>query len=83
MEKNKKIKTSSDEVQKIISEISSLEDDLKEFRNSIRRIQYAPHEKPGESEIVGTQHEELVKELEDIANKIEELPKKWESKEKE
>ncbi len=77
MSKKRKEKESSEELQNLISEISSLENDLKDFRNSIRRIQYAPHEKPGESEIIGTQHGELITELEDIANKLEELPKKW------
>ncbi|MCK5027299.1 MAG: hypothetical protein KAS07_02690 [Candidatus Pacebacteria bacterium] len=71
-------KENSKEMQKLISEITSLEDDLKEFRKSIKKVKDAPYKKQGESEVVGTQHEELVTELEDIANRLEELPKKWE-----
>ena len=63
-------------LQNLISEIRSLEDDLEEYKKGIQKIKDAPHDK--DANVVGSQHEELVAELEDIANKLEELPKKWE-----
>ena len=67
---------SNKDLQNLISEIKSLEDDLEEYKKGIQKIKGAPCDK--DADVVGFQHEELVAELEDIANKLEELPKKWE-----
>ena len=76
MNNNQKNNTSKKDLQNLISEIKSLENDLEEYKKEIQKIKDAPHNK--EADVVGSQHEELVAELEDIANKLEELPKKWE-----
>ncbi|MCK5592441.1 MAG: hypothetical protein KAI72_10845 [Candidatus Pacebacteria bacterium] len=68
------------EIQNLISEIRSLESDLEEYKKHIQKIKDAPYDK--DADVVGAQHEELVAELEDIANKLEELPKKWEKETK-
>ena len=73
---HKKNTASKTDLQNLISEIRSLEDDLEEYKKGIQKIKDAPCDK--DADVVGAQHEELVAELEDIANKLEELPKKWE-----
>ena len=73
---NQKTNPSKKDLQNLISEIRSLENDLEEYKKGIQKIKDAPCDK--EADVVGSQHEELVAELEDIANKLEELPKKWE-----
>ena len=67
--------TSKKDLQNLISEIKSLEDDLEEYKKGIQKIKNAPCDKS--AAVVGPQHEELVAELEDIAKKLEELPQKW------
>ena len=74
MSKQKNI-DSKTEIQNLISEIRSLEGDLEKYKKDIQKIKDAPIDK--DADVVGPQHEELVAELEDIANKLEELPKKW------
>lgn len=73
---NQKNDGSKTEIQNIISEIKSLENDLGEFKKSVQKIKNAPNDK--EADVVGSQHEELVTELEEIAKILEELPQKWE-----
>ena len=73
---NQKTNPSKPSLQNLISEIKSLENDLEEYKKGIQKIKDAPRDK--DADVVGPQHEELVAELEDIANKLEELPKKWE-----
>ena len=73
---NQKPNPSKKDLQNLISEIRSLEEDLEEYKKGIQKIKDAPCDK--EADVVGSQHEELIAELEDIANKLEELPKKWE-----
>ncbi len=77
MPKELKNNNSNKDLQNLISEIRSLEDDLEEYKKGIQKIKDAPCDK--DADVVGAQHEELVAELEDIANKLEELPKKWEN----
>ena len=72
---NQKNDSSKIDLQSLISEIRSLENDLEEYKKDIQKIKDAPYDK--DADVVGAQHEELVAELEDIANKLEELPKKW------
>ena len=71
-------KKASSDIDQIISEIQSLKNDVSEFRSTIQKMKEAPHEKNAET--VGSQHNELITELEDIANTLENLPEKWESK---
>jgi len=73
---NQKNDSSKTEIQNIISEIKSLENDLEEFKKSVQKIKDAPRDK--EADVVGPQHEEIVTELEEIAKILEGLPKKWE-----
>ena len=73
---NQKPNPSKTGLQNLISEIRSLESDLEEYKKGIQKIKDAPYDK--DADVVGSQHEELVAELEDIANKLEGLPKKWE-----
>ena len=68
--------SSKKDLQNLISEIKSLEEDLEGYKKGIQKIKDAPCDKS--ADVVGAQHEELVAELEDIANKLEDLPKKWE-----
>ena len=75
MNNKEKNNASNKDLQHLISEIRSLEDDLEEYKKGIQKIKDAPCDK--DADVVGAQHEELVAELEDIANKLEELPKKW------
>ena len=78
MDNKEKNVTSKKDLQNLIYEIRSLENDLEEYKKHIQKIKEAPCDK--EADVVGSQHEELLAELEDIANKLEELPKKWEEK---
>ena len=74
MTKQKKTASKKD-LQNLISEIRSLENDLEEYKKGIQKIKEAPCDK--NADVVGSQHKELVAELEDIAKQLEELPKKW------
>jgi ElaB/YqjD/DUF883 family membrane-anchored ribosome-binding protein len=68
-------KKDSNDISKIISEIESLHADLDAFKKGIEEIEKYPKEKNAES--VGYHHENLVTDLKQIADTIENLPKKW------
>ena len=73
-----KKKNNPDDINHLISEISSLHSELDKFRKGIEEIENYPKEKKAEA--VGYHHENLVLDLKQIADKIEKLPEKWEKK---
>jgi hypothetical protein len=66
----------NDPIKEIIAEMQALEKDIADFKKHVETIKAAPQEK--DAEVIGDDHKKLVTDLEEIANLIEDLPKKWE-----
>jgi hypothetical protein len=65
-----------DTLKEIIAEMKTLEKDMADFKKHVETIKTAPQEK--DAEVIGDDHKKLVSDLEEIAELIENLPKKWE-----